>query len=71
MPGPSSEQLTMKETTIDDLNAEVMAKWNSPNRGLRPVDGTANQNAPSQGFTPTWKKIYNEFQAKLLVKQKL
>lgn len=52
---------------MQDLHSELLAKWNTANRSLEPVDHRILPE-PKPHPDPQWKEIFEEFQAKRLAK---
>lgn len=59
-----------KKVVVDGSSAEFLERLNSPNYGLKAVVKKKDQNVSDQGNTPVWKKLFEEFQAKMLAKEK-
>lgn len=53
---------------MQEMLAELVAKYGTLNRGLKPgIERPLSNPEPQQ--TPTWKKIYDEFLAKIAAKK--
>lgn len=61
------KQETKKKTTMDDMHSELREKYESPNRGLKPIAQRAlSDPLPKPGSA--FQQIFDDFKAKIQAK---
>lgn len=61
----SKENTTEKKPTNEDFHAELLSKFNAPNRSLRPAKERNLVPVPVSKNIPEHQKIFDEFKLKL------